>query len=73
MPTENVSITIRAKDLATRVFSKVQRALKSVGNVARVAAKSIAVIGVAAAAAVVGLTKLSKRGVEYVSVQRAFN
>ncbi len=73
MATEHVSIIIKAKDLSAAAFKKVQAGLKSIGNVARMAARAFAAMTAAGAAVVVTLAKLAERGGKYVGVQTAFN
>ena len=73
MPDPQVSVWIRAKDLASKVVKGFEGKLRSVARVGTSVARDLAAIGVAVGAAVVGLTKLAGRGAKVIAVQRTFN
>ena len=71
-PRNEVSIWIRAKDLASGVFKKLERGWQASIRVAKQFAIGITAIGAAAGAAMVALGRLAQRGGEVLGVQRAF-
>lgn len=72
MPKPEVSVIIRAKDLASRTLGQFRRRLAGITRVARQVTRNIAAITAAAAGLVFGLQRLGKRGAEVEGVQRAF-
>jgi hypothetical protein len=73
MASEQVSIVIRAKDAASKVFGSVQKSLHGIRDAAGAVARTLAIVTAAAAGAVVGMAKMAIKGGEIVNVQRAFN
>lgn len=73
MAFDEVSIVIRAKDLASRVFQKVGKAIEINTHNVRQLARGLTYMAVAAAGAVAAMMKMISRGSELLNVQRAFN
>lgn len=72
MAKPEVSVVIRAKDLASTVIGRFRRRLRGIVQTAKDVARGIAAVTAGTAALVVGLTKISERGSKVIAVQRAF-
>lgn len=72
MAEEQVSVIIRAKDLASAVVKTIDRQFKQFGRDLKAAARDLAALGAAAAGAAFGFAKLVERGGEVENVARAF-
>lgn len=67
-----VSVIIRAKDLASRVFTKFQRSFRALRRVVLSGTRAVATFTAGVTAAVLALGKLASRGQEVLDVQTAF-
>lgn len=72
MARSEVSVIIRARDLATSVLNRFRRSLRSLGDMARTVVRGIGALTAAAGGLVVALTKVTQRGEAVTAVQRAF-
>jgi len=72
VPRNEVSVVIRAKDLAGRVLTKFRRTLKGVTRVAKDVGRSMLAFSAAIGGALFGLAKLTERVEAIINVKRAF-
>lgn len=73
MADNELSVIIKAKDLASKVVRGFENNLRSVVRTAKAVVTGLAALTTATAAGVVALGKLASRGRDYIAVQEAFN